>query len=918
MRNIIWSNIKRRYIPWSRIAGLIFLLSSLSSNLNATHIRAGEITVERLDCVQLTFRITITGWTDLESTVHFGGGELNFGDGSLAVNLESVAVLTLEQDLGDNVGIVQYQIEHTYDSNGEYIISYLEANRNAGILNMGNSIETTFYLEIQLVIDSFVGCNKNTPVLLIPPLDEACVGVIFYHNSGAWDPDGDSLSYKLIVPRRDKDLDVHNYHFPNDALFGGTTETGEVPTLFEINSTSGEIIWNAPGTAGEYNIAFVISEWRTIQGVVYLLSQTTRDMQIIVKDCENKRPQLQIPQDLFIVAEDSIEVTITGIDPDGDEVSLEAYGGPFKVDSSPATFSPFPPQFDAQPAEGTFSWQTNANHIRQQPYQITFKVTDKPPSGPNLVDFKSWNIWVLANPLGLDEDDPKITSYVLPDLFSADSSSITASVNVEDNVGIGRVSFYSRIANENVFVGINLPSISSVFEYAITKEFVTDIGLEYFFLVSVIQYTEGNGPIIPNLSSGGRTENWRMFSIPFILGDSTIAGLFESNLGTYDKSKWRIIHYKNDFDKFVEYKLGLEFVQRGKGYWFNSVLPALINLNGSLPGASKKNLSTIELQQGWNQIGNPYNFDVSWSNVINFNSVIGIGGLRVFKGGTSLVDSNVLKAFGGAYVFAGESSSLKIPFEQATTSSITKHNEEDEWILNINVELDQFKNLISGLGMQHGASQTKDQYDRIRVPRYLKYVDITFEHEEFYAPHFAMDVVPVSIEYTWEFSVSTNVEGPRTTISWNQLNLDQNLYLYDPEYNILIDMKRESEYGFETVPEKRFKVIFGDEKYVSEELERKYVLLGRNYPNPFDGKTTIPITILGGDNPYHLKMDIYSLEGVKIKTLIDMNLNFGTHAFEWDQKDESGKTVSPGIYIYQLEVTSDKEQSVYSEKMIIK
>ncbi len=125
------------HVRWV-IVGLVILLSGLFNRSNATHIRAGEITVERNDCVGLTFRITITGWVDLESTVEFGGGDINFGDGSPSINLRRGAQLVLEQDLGNMVGIVQFQIDHTYPANGVYTLSYLEANRNAGILNMNS------------------------------------------------------------------------------------------------------------------------------------------------------------------------------------------------------------------------------------------------------------------------------------------------------------------------------------------------------------------------------------------------------------------------------------------------------------------------------------------------------------------------------------------------------------------------------------------------------------------------------------------------------------------------------------------------------------------------------------------------------------------------------------------------------------
>jgi hypothetical protein len=50
----------------------------------ATHLRAGDIIVERQNCSSRTFKITVTVFTNTGSTVRFGGEQdiLNFGDGT--------------------------------------------------------------------------------------------------------------------------------------------------------------------------------------------------------------------------------------------------------------------------------------------------------------------------------------------------------------------------------------------------------------------------------------------------------------------------------------------------------------------------------------------------------------------------------------------------------------------------------------------------------------------------------------------------------------------------------------------------------------------------------------------------------------------------------------------------------------------
>jgi hypothetical protein len=378
----------------------------LAVESQATHLRAGEITVERLNCTSLSFRICITVYTNTGSEIRFGDGVLNFGDGSLP-HITPTVQNTTRPDLGPNVGTVTYCIVHTFPGPGQYPISYLEPNRNAGILNMFNSVETRFYLETIINIDPFLGCD-NSPRLLVPPIDKACTGASWYHNPGAYDPDGDSLSYEFTIPRKDKGQLVNNYRDPNVREFydqvgidyNAANELKNGAPTFTINPRTGTIIWDAPGKAGEYNIAFIIKEWRKIGSSWIQLGSVVRDMQIIVDDCDNTRPELQVPADICVEAGQTIDQDIFGFDPDGDDVKIEAFSQVFSISPSPATISPDPPTFQASSpslqAKLKFIWNTRCEHIKEQPYQVVFKITDKPKQGASLVQFKTWNIRVVG------------------------------------------------------------------------------------------------------------------------------------------------------------------------------------------------------------------------------------------------------------------------------------------------------------------------------------------------------------------------------------------------------------------------------------------------------------------------------------------------------------------------------------------
>ncbi|MFM7858615.1 MAG: hypothetical protein ACKO96_43525, partial [Flammeovirgaceae bacterium] len=233
---------------------------------HATHLRAGEITVTRDNCNGLTFIITITAYTNTNSIVRFSDGILDFGDGT------SMRTPTIDNTpFAPGIGFVRYTVPggHTYPGPGYYIISYKERNRNEGILNMANSVNTQFYLETSIIVDRFL-CD-NSPRLLVPPIDKGCTGKAWYHNPGAYDIDGDSLSYEFVVPKQDKNIPVDKYQDPNNPDFYNDYARGNEqrngPPSFTINPRTGTIIWDAPGSSvGEYNIAFKIISWRKVAG----------------------------------------------------------------------------------------------------------------------------------------------------------------------------------------------------------------------------------------------------------------------------------------------------------------------------------------------------------------------------------------------------------------------------------------------------------------------------------------------------------------------------------------------------------------------------------------------------------------------------------------------------------------------------
>ncbi len=79
--------------------------------------------------------------------------------------------------------------------------------------------------------------------------------------------------------------------------------------------------------------------------------------------------------------------------------------------------------------------------------------------------------------------------------------------------------------------------------------------------------------------------------------------------------------------------------------------------------------------------------------------------------------------------------------------------------------------------------------------------------------------------------------------------------------------------------------------------------LQQNYPNPFNPTTTISYSL---DKPAAVKLDIYSINGQLIRTLVDARQANGEHTVVWDGKDDRSLRVSSGVYLYVLSVNSER------------
>jgi hypothetical protein len=124
-------------------------------------------------------------------------------------------------------------------------------------------------------------------------------------------------------------------------------------------------------------------------------------------------------------------------------------------------------------------------------------------------------------------------------------------------------------------------------------------------------------------------------------------------------------------------------------------------------------------------------------------------------------------------------------------------------------------------------------------------------------------------------------------------------------------------YGLAALPEylgpeffKKFNDFNFDSITAINEIEQNSRTLD-NYPNPFTNKTNITFEINAESK---VVLEIYSLNGQKIKQLVNNEMSAGKHSIQWNSRNENNTQVEPGVYVCRLQVGNETE---FSKQMLL-
>lgn len=464
---------------------------------------------------------------------------------------------------------------------------------------------------------------------------------------------------------------------------------------------------------------------------------------------------------------------------------------------------------------------------------------------------------------------------------------------------------------------------SSTYTITISGE-ASNLGVEYFFEAADdagnVKYDDfyynvpvsvpDGGYTIPYSSYGSTVNNYRIISVPLTNNDAAAEAVFDE-LGAYDRTKWRMYQYSGGNTSEIG---GTTSLTIGRGYWLiirANPGVALTAGGGRTAIASYTDPYVINLTAGWNLIGNPFPFDIDWSDLIAYNNDPSFTpDLKVYKGSGSYTNGTELEKFSGGFVLSTGAYQLQIPAYRNPTiqggrtgnsnaPSRTKNTiDQPNWEVPIIVSNGKIENTFGGVGMNGEASEYFDSYDELTLPRFLDYVEIVHDNPKKFDSYFSRDIVPTADSYIWEFKVESNAKSTVGELKWDNDYFGDNnkqLYLWDNQLQRSIDMRSVTHYIFDQQTANSFRVIYGDADFVKEQTDVKQIVLHQVSPNPATDEVVISFSVPQSTENIPVRLQAIDLMGRSFWNSEQL-FSSGYHEVKW----KINSKVAAGMYLIQV------------------
>ncbi len=595
----------------------------------------------------------------------------------------------------------------------------------------------------------------------------------------------------------------------------------------------------------------------------------------------------------------------------------------YKLDvSKNNTFSSFVEEYNGRNIPTTPPLQFNVTGLESSTqYYVRMRAVNANGESPN-------SVWKPATTLSQGGSVLTIGAVAQ----APQSNGTQLSVTLSGGDGARTVKFYSRGIRGNAFSQTIVNSASDAYQVTVPHTDLDELGLEFYFTAEDATVgTPKRSPEINNaytykpiptnttlnLPFGGTVGDYRIISLPYIVAGANanaVSNIFATLL-PFDKTLWRLVNWNgNSYNDFTG------TMATGQGYWFNARAQHTITLGeGTVSQNNQSKPFELSLRQGWNMVSTPWPFTISWDDVLEYNGNPAVGDYHVFNG-TGYTTSDNLEPWKGGFVQSDNAITLQIPVVFGTPGGrkglreqFTSLPGEGNWLLPLTIKQGGFENTLTAFGMHSEASESKDRFDAVALPRFMEYVDLTTTREDSFIPYLMRDVVPLQEQYVWPFTLDASGNEP-VTIQWNNeaiQNSKSQLLLYDAAAGKLTDMRTTATYTTPNGSNRQLQFIFNTGERYAGNRE-----LGKAYPNPFIKEINLPGYLHTAEGQATVTVSIIGLTGVEVHNEKIVTSTTGLLQPVWDGTNSNGFNLPPGVYVYKVVFNSGKQSYVSMGKIV--
>ena len=429
--------------------------------------------------------------------------------------------------------------------------------------------------------------------------------------------------------------------------------------------------------------------------------------------------------------------------------------------------------------------------------------------------------------------------------------------------------------------------------------------------------------ITPALMEKGFAAGWSMLSLPLNPDDPNIDAVFGDDFGdTY----FYIFGYRQQ-DGFSL----VDEVSSCAGYW----LAAYDNVTVDEEGTANMGEITLDLDQGWNLLGDCYPWPTPLNSVLvqtedttyTFPYAAEAGLVQnilytMQAPGNEYSEGQLLEPWFGYWFMALEDGLQLIVHPVVPDGDeIEGRDEIDEgtpqrWRLNIVAEIDGAADRITALGADTSATDGFDaafDYPEPPAPPSGNYVTAYFQHEDWnpiVGSRYNRDIkraLELGESRSWTLTVETE-DTCDVTLSWPEIEntIPQFPDNPDSEYRFILEdlatgqrvsMRDTESYIYHSEGEREFCIFveaLGLTSTPPVNSPDRFAIVSA-YPNPFNSILTITYAL--PTNSY-ISLAVYDLSGRNVVTLVEGQKETGYHEVNWNSSN-----LATGIYLVRMEAS---------------